>query len=276
LDAERDEEAGMTAREPAQGRQASLGYELFIAALSILSIANLLFGYLWVADESLQTILSVINAIFLPIFLGDFVWRLSNAPSKSGYFFKEFGWADLLSSLPLSQTKILRVFRLWRVGRFVRKFGARTLWRDFIRHRADNTLLTVVFLVICVVEFGALAALRIEQYAPGANITSASDAIWYVVVTITTVGYGDRFPVTNVGRVVGLLIMMAGVGLFGTLAGFLSNKFLAPPEQSAEEAPPTEPGDPKTYVAELRCMLEAQERASAALRAKLDAIERLL
>lgn len=266
----------MTASAPAQERQGSLGYELFIAALSILSLANLLFGYLWVSNESLRTILDVINTIFLPIFLGDFVWRLVSAPSKRSYFFKEFGWADLLSSLPLNQTKILRVFRLWRVGRFVRRFGARTLWHDFIRHRADNALLTVVFLVICVVEFGALAVLKTEQYAPVATITNASDAIWYVVVTITTVGYGDRFPVTNMGRVVGVLIMMAGVGLFGTLAGFLSNKFLAPPEANAEEAPPREPGDPKTYVAEIRRTVEAQERATAALRARLDEIEHQL
>ncbi|NTU84483.1 MAG: potassium channel family protein [Chloroflexales bacterium] len=266
----------MAANEPAQERQGSLGYELFIAALSILSIANLVIGYLWIADEGLQTILNVINAIFLPIFLGDFVWRLLHASPKGAYFFRGFGWADLLSSLPLTQTKILRVFRLWRVGRFVREFGVGNLWRDFIRHRADNTLLTVVFLVICVVEFGALAALKFEQYAPGANITSASDAIWYVWVTITTVGYGDRYPVTNAGRMVGLLIMMAGVGLFGTLAGFLSNKFLTPPEAKAEEAAPAEPSDLKTYVTELRHMLATQERATAALHAKLDEIERLL
>lgn len=266
----------MAANERTQDQQGTLGYELFIAALSILSIANLVLKYLWAEDESLRTILSVINAICLTIFLGDFVWRLSTAPSKRRYVFKEFGWADLLSSLPLAETNVLRFFRLWRVGRLVRKLGARNLWRHFIRHRADDALLTVVFLVICVLEFGALAALKTEQHAPGANITSPSNALWFVVATITTVGYGDHFPVTNVGRIISVLILMVGVGLFGTLAGFLSNKFLAPPDATAEEAPPSEPGDPKSYVAELRRMLEVQERATAALRARLDEIDRLL
>ncbi|MFN8471056.1 MAG: ion transporter [Anaerolineae bacterium] len=253
-----------------------LGYEMFIAGLSILSIFNLVYLFFWTTDQTIQYVLGVMNAIFLPIFLGDFIWRFRKAPSKSHYFFRGFGWADLLSSLPFPQVKIFRVFRLWRVARVFREFGPRTLWRDFMRHRADNALLTVVFLVIVVIEFGSLAELYFEQYAPNGNITTASDAIWYVYVTITTVGYGDHYPVTNWGRFVGMLIMTAGVGLFGTLAGFLSTAFLSPPKEKKEEPVPTEPTDPKTYIAEIRRMLDAQAQETADLRAKLDEIDRLL
>ncbi|MFN8497179.1 MAG: ion transporter [Anaerolineae bacterium] len=253
-----------------------LGYEMFIAGLSILSIFNLFALWLWASSQTIQYVLGVMNAIFLPIFLGDFFWRLSKAESKSHYFFRGFGWADLISSLPLPQVKIFRVFRLWRVARIFIEFGVRSLWRDFMRHRADNALLTVVFLVIIVIQFGAIGELYFEQYAPGGNINTASDAIWYVYVTITTVGYGDHYPVTNAGRFVGMLIMTAGVGLFGTLAGFLSTAFLSPPKEKKEEPAPSEPTDPKTYVAEIRRMLEAQEQATADLRAKLDDIDRLL
>ena len=110
----------------------------------------------------------------------------------------------------------------------------RNLVREFVADRAGNALLTVVFLVFCVLEFGALAVLSAERSSPDANITNASDAIWWAYVTITTVGYGDQFPVTNAGRLVGVLVMTAGVGLFGTLSGFLANTFLTPPKKKEE------------------------------------------
>ena len=180
--------------------------------------------------------LQIINAIMFPIFLGDFLYRFFTAEHRAHYFFRGFGWADLLSSLPFPQVKIFRVFRIWRVIRLFMEFGARNLVREFVTHRAENALLTVGFLVLCVLEFGSLAVLKAERTSPDANITNASDAIWWAYVTITTVGYGDRFPVTNWGRIVGVFVMTAGVGLFGTLSGFLANSFLSPPKPARRRA----------------------------------------
>jgi voltage-gated potassium channel Kch len=253
----------------------NLGYEIFIGALSVLSITNLALIYMFQQNENLQYVLYFMNAVFMPIFLADFLYRFFTAESKTGYFFRNFGWADLLSSLPLPQAKILRLFRLWRVIRLVRNFGLRNLVRELVDNRAGNALLTVVFLVFCVLEFGSLAVLTAEEYAAGANITNASSALWWTFVTITTVGYGDRFPVTNSGRLVGVFVMIAGVGLFGTLSGFLANTFLSP-RKRREEPAPADAGNPKARLAEIRRMLEAQEQAAADLKAKLDEIDRLL
>jgi voltage-gated potassium channel len=251
-----------------------IGYELFIGALSVLSIFNLLFLY-FVNDPHIANVIYIINGFMMPIFLGDFFYRLFTTSSKRGYFFRNFGWADLLSSLPFPQLKILRLFRLWRVIRLFTRFGARRLLAEFVQNRAENALLLVIFLVMCVLEFGAMAVLKAEIAGPNANITNASDAIWWAYVTITTVGYGDRFPTTNWGRIVGILVMTAGVGLFGTLAGFLSGKLLNPP--TPRKAPTTsESNDPKVRIAELKQMIEAQEQTTAELRAKLDEIDALL
>lgn len=252
-----------------------IGYELFIGALSVLSILNLIL-LLFIDDASLAIVIYIINAFMMPIFLADFFYRLFTTSSKSDYFWRHFGWADLLSSLPFPQLKILRLFRLWRVIRLVRKFGARNLVSEFVAHRADNALLVVVFLVMCVLEFGSLAVLKAEAASPNANITSAADAIWWAYVTITTVGYGDRFPVTNWGRIVGIVVMTAGVGLFGTLSGFLANKLLTPPSKKQPPVETTGPDDPKARLAELKRMIEAQEQATASLRAKLDELDKLM
>ena len=213
-----------TAKQPRELK--NVGYEIFIGLLSILSILNLILSAVFRDSQALQYVVLIMNAFFMPIFLADFCYRFFTAPSKSGYFFRNFGWADLLSSLPFARTKILRLFRLWRVIRLMRNFGLRNLVREFVADRAGNALLTVVFLVFCVLEFGSLAVLSAELSSPDANITNASDALWWTYVTITTVGYGDRYPVTNAGRLVGVLVMTAGVGLFGTLSGFLANTFL--------------------------------------------------
>lgn len=253
-----------------------IGYELFIGALSVLSIANLIFMWVIKDDGSLETVLMIINAIMFPVFLGDFFYRFFTAEHRAHYFFRGFGWADLLSSLPFQQVKIFRVFRIWRVIRLFMEFGAKNLVHEFITHRAENALLTVGFLVLCVLEFGSLAVLRAESASPDANITNASDAIWWAYVTITTVGYGDQFPVTNWGRIVGVLVMTAGVGLFGTLSGFLANMFLTPPKPKEEEQPAAAVDTPKAKLAQLKQMIEAQEQATADLKAQLAEMDKLL
>ena len=173
------------------------------------------------------------NAILSGIFLIDFTYRLFTAESKSGYFFRRFGWADLLASLPFQQVKILRIFRLVRVFRLLRAYGVKNIGRSLLRDRAGSALLTLLLMGILVLEFGSLGILNVEQNASGANITTASDALWYTIVTISTVGYGDRYPVTNEGRIIGSLIIVVGVGIFGTFTGYLANLFLAPSKKPA-------------------------------------------
>jgi hypothetical protein len=203
------------------------GYEIFVGILSILSIVNIVLLYA-VEDPNLDSVLTAMNVLLSVIFLADFTYRLLTAESKARYFFRQFGWADLLASLPFEQAKILRVFRLVRVFRLLRAYGAKNIVRSLLRDRAGSALLTLLLMGILVLEFGSLEMLNLEQYAPGANIASGSDAIWYVIVTISTVGYGDQYPVTNGGRLFGAVIIVIGVGIFGTFTGYLANLFLAP------------------------------------------------
>ena len=138
------------------------GYEIFIAALSILSIANILLEFL-IIDAALDSVLNAMNAILSGILFVDFLVRLRTASSRSDYFFRRFGWADLLASLPLPQLKILRLFRLARVYRLLKAYGARNIGRSMLRERAGSALLSLLFVAILVLEFGSLWMLRIES-----------------------------------------------------------------------------------------------------------------
>ncbi|WP_221584130.1 ion transporter [Microbacterium sp. G2-8] len=205
-------------------------YEIFIGVLSVLSIVNLVFVFAFHSDGALQLILSMMNALFSLIFLGDFIYRMATSTSAARYFFRGFGWADLLASLPFPHLKVLRVFRLLRVVRLMRDLGPRTIWHTLVHDRANSTLMTLLLLGVLVLQFGSLSILAVEGRADGANITTASDALWYTIVTISTVGYGDQFPVTDSGRLIGALIIVVGVGIFGTFTGYLANLFLGPGE----------------------------------------------
>ena len=231
------------------------GYEIFIAALSILSIVNLVLIFV-VQDEALDYVLATMNVPITLIFLIDFIYRLKKAPSKSEYFWRNWGWADLLASLPFQQTKILRLFRLVKVYRLLKDYGTRNIVRSLIKDKAGSALLSLLFIAILVLEFGSLLMLRLESGVPDANITTASDAIWYVIVTMSTVGYGDQYPVSNPGRVLGTVIIVVGVGIFGTLTGYLANVFLSPGRKQEPE-----PSDLEAKLQELKDLAARQQAA---------------
>ncbi|MGV1009186.1 MAG: potassium channel family protein [Dermatophilaceae bacterium] len=223
--------------QPRHRELKSAPYELFVVLVTLLSLLNLLLKFLTRSDSPLQDILVVMNWLLSFILFCDFAYRLVTAESRTGYVFKGFGWADLLASTPLPEAFVLRTFRLVRVTRLLRKKGVDAVADELGERRAGSTFLTLLYLGLLVLEFGSLQMLAIEQNAPGANITTSSDALWYTISTIATVGYGDRYPVTNAGRICGSVIIVVGVGIFGAFTGYLANIFLSPrqaPRRRAE------------------------------------------
>jgi voltage-gated potassium channel len=87
-----------------------------------------------------------------------------------------------------------------------------------------------------ILSTASFLVLQFESRSPDSNIKTGADAIWWGFVTITTVGYGDRFPVTLAGRLVGLFVMLTGVGIIAALASILAS-VLVPPPPPDEDAP---------------------------------------
>ena len=176
--------------------------------------------------------------------------------------------------MPVQQLKILRVFRIVKVVRLVRAFGARRIFGGLGDKRAGSALFLTIILVITALEFGGGLIVAVEADSPTANIKSAGDRVWWDLVTITTVGYGDRFPVTESGRLVGMLTMMLSVGLFGVLTGLMANAFIPSKEGQPEELISGE--DPPIELRDFRRLLEEQERAMTAVKAQLAQLEALM
>ena len=122
---------------------------------------------------------------------------------------------------PLRAARLLRLLRLARVGAIVGA-GARRA-KSIITHRGLHVvLLTVLGLVVA----AATAVFAVERHAPGADIRTFPDALWWAVTTVTTVGYGDKVPVTEMGRAVATVLMLVGIGLVGVLTATIASYFV--------------------------------------------------
>lgn len=209
-------------------------YEILMLALCVYTLGALVLQAVLPEGAPASEILDVADTVVCVAFLADFVISLRRAPSKRGYLLR-WGWIDLLSSIPAVHVlRWGRAFRVVRVIRFLRGVRATKIVAGFIvRRRAENTFLAATFVSLLLVILGSVFVLQFER-GPDANIKSARDALWWAITTITTVGYGDRYPVTDEGRVVAALLMVAGVGLFGTFSGFVAAWFLAPPAETQE------------------------------------------
>ena len=168
---------------------------------------------------------------------------MSRAHPKSDYFIGRRGWLDLIGSIPSFGVfrfgwllRLARLSRLARVTRLLRGENQKRLVEDIVRNRGEYAVLITLLAAFMVLVTASLLVLQFESSSPDANIVTGGDALWWALVTITTVGYGDFFPVTFLGRVTGVFVMFAGVGIIGALASILASILVPQPKENAEAA----------------------------------------
>jgi voltage-gated potassium channel len=222
-------------------------YNIFILVLTVLSLAMMAAMLLPLDPQVLETLRFYDNLVCL-VFLADFAYNLAGSRPRREYVVHRRGWLDLLGSIPtfgvFPYTALLRLFRLSRLARIGRILGGqdkKQLLEDVVRNRNQYAFYITILLVIVVLTVSSVLVLQFELASPEANITTGGNALWWAVVTITTVGYGDHYPVTFLGRATAVVVMFAGVGIIGALASLLANLLISPGALPADDAPP-EPG----------------------------------
>ncbi|MBO0693157.1 MAG: ion transporter, partial [Acidimicrobiaceae bacterium] len=142
------------------------------------------------------------------IFAAEYVIRLALAPHKF-----RFVWSNPLD-LVVVAVPVLRPLRLARLARLARVGVLTGLASRQRRARLHvDTAIQVVLVAAVIVFVGAVGMLDVERNAPGSNIHTFGDALWWALATVTTVGYGDRFPVTGQGRLIGAAVMITGIAV---------------------------------------------------------------
>jgi voltage-gated potassium channel len=200
-------------------------FQLVIFLLSILVLGALIIDTVAPVPQEVSKILQVLDIVVCGLFLIDFVIRFSRAESKRK--FMKWGWIDLVASIP--NIDLLRVGRLARILRIIRLFrGVRAGQKVIslvLQNRPKSAVASVILSTLLLVSFSSIAIL-VAEGVPEANIKTAEDSIWWSITTMTTVGYGDRYPITTEGRMIAIVLMFSGVGLFGTISGLIASVFL--------------------------------------------------
>lgn len=208
--------------------ETATAFQIFMIILSVYVLGALFVDGMYDLSPEMDGLINQIDFIVCMIFMGDFFYRLHRAPSKLKFL--RWGWIDFISSIPmLSVFRGGNVIRIVRIFRTLRAFrSVKILLKYLLKNRTQNTLVSVGAISCMVAMGGSMAILRLEQAIPTGNIKTPSDALWWSIVTITTVGYGDRYPVSDGGRVVAAILMIVGVALFGTFTGFVASLFVEP------------------------------------------------
>ena len=210
--------------------------EIITLILSIYVLVALLIQSLILLPPDAVVLLDRIDWLICIVFLTDFFVRFTQAPSKLGFL--KWGWIDFVSSIPVVGVfRVGRVVRIIRVVRLLRAFrSTKNLLVYLLRERKITSLAAATTVSLVLVIFAAIGVLQFETTAPGSNIKTAGDAFWWAFATVTTVGYGDKFPVSTEGRIVACIVMAIGVGLFGSFTGFIASLFVEPELAQDESA----------------------------------------
>jgi voltage-gated potassium channel len=214
-------------------KQALHPINVLVFFLSLYVIVALVVDTFFHLSPEMHALLMDIDYAVCLVFFIDFLYRLLTAKSKLAYM--RWGWIDLLSSIPMNfflAGRLFRVFQLIRVLRAIRSIELITHF--YFRNRVKSAFTSLAILAFVMIVFCSIGILKLEKDAPGSNIHTAEDALWWSYVTITTVGYGDKYPVTTEGRLLAAVLMTVGVGLFGTFTAYVASWFVIKKEEEDE------------------------------------------
>ena len=195
---------------------------LILSFLSLIVISSLLFVPL---DHNSRTILISLDTIICALFIFQLSIDFFRSKNKPKYL-KEH-WIDFVASIPIIEPiRYARIFHILRVFRLLR--SSRSLLKQIQSNRKEATIASILILMVTLISLGSVFMLMFEGKDPNANIHTAGDAIWWAFVTISTVGYGDHYPVTVAGKILAVLVIISGVGIFGMISGLITSIITEP------------------------------------------------
>ncbi|RKE90978.1 ion transporter [Ichthyenterobacterium magnum] len=210
--------------------KASRFFSMFIQALILLTIVSFAFETVPDLKPETKTLLHTIEIICVAIFTLEYLLRIYVADSKPKFIFSFFGIIDLVAILPfylslglgLASLRALRFLRLFRILKLARYNRA---MKHFTRaiSSAKEEIMLFLFITLMLIYFAAVGIYYFEHEAQPEHFSSVFDSLWWAIITLTTVGYGDVYPITVGGRVFTFFILMIGLGIVAIPTGIISS-----------------------------------------------------
>lgn len=203
---------------------------LFIQFLILISIITFSVETIPTLKPETRAILHVIEVISVIIFTIEYILRIYMSEKKLRFIFSFFGIIDFLAILPfylafgvdLRSLRALRFLRLFRIFKLVRYNKALNHFSRAIRGAKEQIFL-FIFITLLLIYFSAVGIYYFENEAQPEHFYSIFDSLWWAIITLTTVGYGDVYPITVGGKVFTFVILMIGLGIVAIPTGIISS-----------------------------------------------------
>ena len=220
----------------------SRSFAFFIQFLIVLSVITFSVETLPNLKPQTVTILNSIEIFCVIVFTLEYVARIYVADNKPKFIFSFFGLIDLFAILPfylsfgldLRSLRVLRMFRLFRLLKLVRYNRA---MRHFTKAMlmAKEQIILFMGVTLVLIYFAAIGIYYFENEAQPEHFSSIFDSLWWSIVTLTTVGYGDVYPITVGGRVFTFFILLIGLGIVAIPTGIISSSLTKVVDPDSEE-----------------------------------------
>ncbi len=204
-------------------------FDIAMMLLSAFAMGIVICVFTLPLEVETRRLLMSIDTFICFVFIAHFIVSLIQSDDRKLYFKRH--WIELIASIPIiEQLRLLRLLQIFRVLKMLRL--AKDVFIPMLAQRIQTTMAGLLVFMVTIVASSAVAIFIIESDNPASNIKTAEDALWWGLVTISTVGYGDYYPVTTAGRLISSILIISGVSLFGVISGYIASSFSRP---SAEE-----------------------------------------
>lgn len=215
---------------------------LFIQALILVSVVTFSMETIPDLEPETRAILHKIEVFSVLIFTLEYFIRIYIAERKLKFIFSFFGIIDFLAILPfyliigidLRSLRALRFLRLFRILKLVRYNRAMNQFSRAIKSAKEQIFL-FIFITLILIYFAAVGIYYFENAAQPEHFSSIFDSLWWAIITLTTVGYGDVYPITVGGKVFTFFILMIGLGVVAIPTGIISSALTNSVDNSGKE-----------------------------------------
>ncbi|WP_254795906.1 ion transporter [Moritella viscosa] len=220
------------------------GFDIFIQLIIVLSLISFSVETLPSLSENTKNILRVFEIVSVLIFTIEYILRLIFADDRFKFIFSFFGIIDLLAILPFYLStgfdlRSLRTFRLLRLIRILKltRYSSATqrFYRAFVI--AKEELILFLFTSIIILYLASVGIYYFESQAQPEAFASVFHSMWWAVATLTTVGYGDIYPITVGGKIFTFFILIVGLGIVSIPAGLIASALSKARDMEIEENP---------------------------------------
>ena len=217
-------------------------FDMFITWMIVISVAVVVLDTVSTLDSGYKKWLHMAEWFFTFLFSIEYLLRVYAAPDRKKYIFSFFGLVDLLSFLPtylnlfvhgkqsLLVIRVLRLFRLFRIFKLGHFVSEGAIVANALKASKEKIIVFLSFICIASVFMGSLMFFVEHEINP--NINNIPDGIYWAIVTITTVGYGDAIPITHLGKTLASIVMIMGYAVIavptGIITAEITNRVLAP------------------------------------------------